>query len=177
MSVKPQEDHFSLFDLPRAYDLDLAALAERYRSLQRATHPDRFAAAEPADRRLAVSRTAALNTAFQTLKDPVRRAAYLLSLKGIDTDDETDTVMDPAFLMQQMELREQLEDARHQEVDQRRATIERLAAVLRQEFGERSRAFAPALATDPDRARALVREMRFLRKLEDELARSGEEIF
>jgi len=175
VSIKPPEDYFTLFDLLPAYDLDPAVLAVRYRALQRSTHPDRFANASPAERRRAVERTAELNTAFQTLKDPMRRARHLLTLQGVNTDDETDTVMDPGFLMEQMELREQLDDARHLGMSRRNEVLNELARTLSQAISDRSRRFAVALTEDVQCARGIVREMQFLRKLEDEIAKSAEE--
>ena len=112
MHVAPGKNHFELFGLPVAFDLDADDLASRYRELQRRVHPDKFANASDQERRLSLQMTAQVNEAFQTLKDPVRRGRYLLSLRGIDTDEETDTAMDPAFLMEQMEWRENLEEIR-----------------------------------------------------------------
>ncbi len=99
-----ERDFFSLFGLPKGFALDEKALAERYRRLQQEAHPDRFAGASPQERRLAVQQAALINEAFQTLRDPVRRALYLLSLAGV----EGGSAMDPAFLEEQMALREAL---------------------------------------------------------------------
>lgn len=104
-------DPFKLFDLPLDFDVDDAALQQRYRDLQREYHPDRFAA-EPADvQRKAVQTAADINTAFVTLRDPVQRARAMLLLAGRQLPNESATVSDTDFLMAQMELREQLEEA------------------------------------------------------------------
>ena len=109
MSTVP--DYFQLFDLTPAYELDVAALQPRYRELQKQFHPDRFAA-EPAEvQRAAVQKAADINTAFATLQDPVLRARHLLVLAGHPVNIESATVSDADFLMAQMELREQLEEA------------------------------------------------------------------
>ena len=99
---------FELFDIPVSFTIDLASLAERYRSLQHIAHPDKFASASDQQRRLSVQQSALINEAYQTLKDPLARAKYLLSLNGLDMSATKDTIMAPEFLMQQMELRERL---------------------------------------------------------------------
>lgn len=165
------KNYFELFGLPAAFDLDAVDLAVRYRELQRRFHPDRFASAPAPERRLSMQMTAQINAGFQTLKEPVARARYLLGLQGIDTGQETDTVMNPAFLMEQMELREALAQATQsadrdtqiaslrQRVD---AELALKSALLRTYFAENS---------DPARrsARNLVREMQFLQKLTHEI--------
>lgn len=104
-------DYFQLFNLPQAFELDAAELLPRYRELQRQFHPDRFAA-EPADvQRGAVQKAADINAAFATLKEPVARARHLLALAGHAVNIESATVSDTDFLMAQMDLREQLEEA------------------------------------------------------------------
>jgi molecular chaperone HscB len=165
------KNYFELFDLPTAFDLDPVDLAARYRELQRRFHPDRFASASEPERRLSLQLTAQINAALQTLKDPVARARYLLGLQGVDTGEDTDTAMDTAFLMEQMELRESLAEARdavdrharlaslHQRVDEE---FEARSTLLRNRFMENS---------EPARrqARNLVREMQFLQKLAHEV--------
>lgn len=104
-------DYFQLFELPRAFELDAEALLPRYRELQRQYHPDRFAAAPAEQQRAAVQKAADINAAFHTLKDPVQRARHLLALAGHPLHTESATVADTDFLMAQMELREQLDEA------------------------------------------------------------------
>ncbi len=99
---------FDLFALRTGYAVDTELLAARYRELQRAVHPDRHAQGSESERLIAVQRAAELNDAYQTLRDPVRRARYLLTLCGGSWQDEQ-TLQDPAFLMIQMELREEME--------------------------------------------------------------------
>ena len=98
-----------------AYPLDVSALDKRYRELSLELHPDRFAQAEARERRFSVEQSSALNDAYKTLKDPVRRAFYLLKLHGIDLDKEeagAQKNMPHAFLEEVMELREELDQAR-----------------------------------------------------------------
>lgn len=103
-------NHFELFGLSSQFELDGSSLSSQFRELQRRFHPDKFATASEQERLLAVQKAAQINDAYQTLSDPVRRAEYLLSLNGIELRDEQQTMQDPEFLMQQMELREELEE-------------------------------------------------------------------
>ena len=102
-------DFFSLFNLPEKFDIDLSSLAERYRDLQKQTHPDRFSAGFERERLLATQLAAYANEAYQTLKSDLPRAKYLFSLKTDDWQDEQASVNDPALLMEQMELRDELD--------------------------------------------------------------------
>ncbi|MFL9966347.1 Fe-S protein assembly co-chaperone HscB [Paraburkholderia sediminicola] len=106
-----KDSHFDLFHLPAQFALDEATLDHAYRTVQAQVHPDRFAAAGDAQKRIAMQWATRANEAYQTLRDPLRRARYLLSLRGIDVGVENNTAMEPAFLMQQMEWRESIEDA------------------------------------------------------------------
>jgi molecular chaperone HscB len=170
------KNYFELFGLPVGFTVDGAALAERYRSLQRQVHPDKFAAASSQERRLSMQLTTLVNEAYQTLRDPVRRGRYLLGLKGLATHDETDTRMDPAFLMEQMELRESLDEARGREDAHKR--LAELANDIEQRFARKQDEFArcwEGQLAEADRARQVVREMQFLDKLLNEIReREGE---
>jgi molecular chaperone HscB len=102
-------NHFELFGLPVGFALDRELLAERFRALQDAVHPDRFARASDQERRLSMQASTRVNEGFQVLKDPLQRALYLL---GLHPDPSAEAVpQDPGFLMEQMELRETLADA------------------------------------------------------------------
>jgi molecular chaperone HscB len=106
--VRRTEDFFSLLGLPREYALDVAELERRFRDLSRQLHPDRFARAEPRERRLSLERATRLNDAYRYLKDWRLRAAYLLRLAGTDVFLEGRTYADPDFLEEQLEWREDL---------------------------------------------------------------------
>jgi molecular chaperone HscB len=112
---------FEIFGLEPRQQLDRAALDARWKDLQREAHPDRFAAADAQAQRQAMQWSVRINEAYQRLKDPLQRAAYLCELNGTAVGAENNTAMPPAFLMQQMEWREELEDARGE------AALERMA--------------------------------------------------
>ena len=107
--------HFELFGLRPSVDVDVAALEAQHRALALETHPDRLGAADARTRRLAAEKTASLNEAIKVLKDPVRRAFYLLELKGVKLDTEhaaAQLKMPLEFLEEIMEHREALEGAK-----------------------------------------------------------------
>ena len=106
-----QSTDFELFDVPARFVQDRAQLDARWKQLQREVHPDRFAAEGAAAQRLAMQWSARINEAYQRLKDPQRRAAYLCELHGAPIQAESNTAMPAEFLMQQMELRELLDEA------------------------------------------------------------------
>jgi molecular chaperone HscB len=110
--VKLDDDDFTLFGLPRRFALDRAQLDASWRALQAKVHPDRFASEGSAAQRLAMQWAVRINEAYQRLKDPLKRAALLCELNGAPIQAESNTAMPPAFLMQQMQWRESLEDAR-----------------------------------------------------------------
>jgi len=112
MSSDSSQNYFEIFGLPVDFKLDTVVLTERYRELQKAVHPDKFANASDRDRRLAVQQAALINEALETLKFPLKRARYILQLHGVGFDDEKETTQDPTFLMEQMELRESLAEIR-----------------------------------------------------------------
>ena len=106
------EDFYSAFGLPREFALEPALLEQRFRDLSRRLHPDRFARAEPRQRRIALERATQLNDGYRALKDWRRRAAYLLKLAGIDTVSDGRTFRDEEFLEEQLAWREALALAR-----------------------------------------------------------------
>jgi molecular chaperone HscB len=170
MSSVLTKNFFDLFSLPPQYALDRAALDARYRGLQRSVHPDRFASAGEQERRIAMQHAAHINEGYQTLKNPLKRARYLLELRGRTIDDQQTTQAEPAFLMQQMELREQLGEVR--EADDPLIVLDGLA----REIGALYKALESELAQvldaddgDIERAVALVQTMRFVTRLQNEV--------
>ena len=106
------DDDFTLFGLPQRFALDRAALDACWRALQAKVHPDRFASEGASAQRLAMQWAVRVNQAYQRLKDPIKRGAYLCELRGVPIQAENNTAMPGAFLMQQMAWREDLDDAR-----------------------------------------------------------------
>ena len=161
-------NHFELLGLPAHYALDSANLESRYRDLQGQVHPDRFAAASEAERRVALQWAAQANEAYRTLRDPVDRARYLLGLKGFDTGEETNTAMPADFLMQQMEWREAVAEARQ---GRDAARLESLRADIAAERSSMLHLLERAIDRDAnfDAGCSLVRKLRFLEKLEEEI--------
>ncbi|MGX5218481.1 co-chaperone HscB [Pseudomonas sp. S9] len=166
--------HFALFDLQPSFRLDLDQLAVRYRELARAVHPDRFADADAREQRVALEKSASLNEAYQTLKNAPQRARYLLALSGPELPLEV-TVHDPDFLMQQIQLREELEEL------QDAADIEGVLQFKRQlkvASDELNESFAVCW-DDParrDEAERLMRRMQFLDKLSHEVRQLEERL-
>ena len=105
-----QDTDFELFAVPLMFAQDRSALDARWKELQREAHPDRFAAQGAAAQRVAMQWSVRINEAYQQLKNPIRRAAYLCELHGAPVNAENNTAMPGAFLMQQMEWREALDD-------------------------------------------------------------------
>lgn len=156
--------YFELFDLPPAFEVDADALPARYRELQRQFHPDRFADGSAEVQRAAVSRAADINTAFAVLRDPVQRARHLLALAGHPLHNESATVSDTDFLMAQMELREQLDEAADAgELAGLREEAEDWLASLGREFAIDHREGDWAEATDT------VRKMQFMSRFIEEV--------
>lgn len=161
------DDHFSLFGLPSRFDLDAQALESAWRTVAAQVHPDRFATASPAERRVAMQWAARANEAYRQLRDPLLRARYLCEQAGVDLQTESNTSMDTAFLMQQMTWREMMDDARDD------AGVQ---AALRTELEEARQQMRTVLTHLLDEQRDYaaaglkVREWMFVEKLAQELA-------
>ena len=106
-----QSDDFELFGLAQTYAQDRTQIDARWKDLQRQAHPDKFADQGAAAQRIAMQWSVRINEAYQRLKDPLKRAAYLCELNGAPVNAENNTAMPPAFLMQQMAWREALDEA------------------------------------------------------------------
>ena len=109
--VNLQSNDFELFGVPPKFAQDRAALDARWKDLQREAHPDRFAAQGDAAQRVAMQWSVRINEAYQRLRDPLKRAAYLCELAGSPVNAHSNTAMPAAFLMQQMQWREDLDEA------------------------------------------------------------------
>ncbi|HAT40088.1 Fe-S protein assembly co-chaperone HscB [Polynucleobacter necessarius] len=104
------DDYFRFFGLKQQFNIDLPALDQAYLAVQKEVHPDRHARGSDAEQRLAMQMATLANTAFQTLKNPIQRGLYICQLHGVDAKLETNTAMPTAFLMKQMEWRENLDE-------------------------------------------------------------------
>jgi molecular chaperone HscB len=143
-------DPFTTLGVPRRFTIDPAQLEQRYRDLSRATHPDKHVQAAPAERRVAAERAVAVNEAFRLLKNTQTRAAALLASVGRTVEEHTRA--DPALLMEILELREELEQARG--AADRVTTVERLRATVQQHVDAAEQTIGTAFDRDgtPDAA-------------------------
>lgn len=162
-------DHFALFALPARFALDAAALESAHKAVQSRVHPDRYAAAGAAERRVAMQWAARANEAYATLKSPLARAAYLCERAGVPIDAERNTAMPPQFLMRQMEWREALAEARGDGDAER---LRALASAVAAERGAALDRLAQAIDEAADYAAAAreVRALMFVEKFADEVA-------
>lgn len=171
-SLSHLSNHFDLFGLAVHYAIDAAALDAAYRALQAQVHPDRFAHASDAERRVAVQRATQANEAYRVLKHPLKRAVHLLALRGVDLQTQTNTSKDTAFLGRQLEWREAIEDAREARDT---AVLEKLLGKLSGEKRERYGHLEQLLATGADLPAAeAARQLMFIEKLEQDIGDSLE---
>lgn len=165
-AVQPprQSDHFSLLGFQPDFDIDIEILEKRYLGFQRSVHPDRFAMKPAKERAMAEQQSVSLNQAFETLQDPLRRAAYLLELKGRSASvDREHTIADPTLLMEVLEAREALSEA--ESVDAVEKLAVKASADAIQLLSEISKAFA---ADDLATADQLMTRLKYLRKFLEE---------
>ena len=125
------QNHFELFHLEPQFGLDLTKLDAAFREVQSKVHPDKFVQASDAEKRVAMQWSTRANEAYQTLKKPLKRATYLCELHGVDLQTESNTSMPAAFLMQQMEWREDFDEARQ---TKDLPSMNKLETQLRREF-------------------------------------------
>lgn len=167
MQLDFSSNYFELFELSTQFDIDAGDLDQRFQQLQRVLHPDKFASASDAERRWSVQAASRVNEAYQVLKQPLKRASYLLELQGLMLNEETDTQMDPMFLMEQMELREALGDV--ESAADPYSALDKLSAQLRAQISDSSDAFQAASSNeDWSKGRTVVRQWQFLEKLRQE---------
>jgi len=161
-------DPFDLLEVEPRFDLDLAFLERRHRDLSRVLHPDRYAGRPAGERQQALGRASEVNEAFRTLRDPVRRATALLARHGRHADEADTPRADPTLLMEVMERREALSEARRAG---NREAVARLREAVRQRQHEVEREVAASFAQDPpelERIETLLGELRYHRRFMDE---------
>ncbi len=163
--ISLQANDFELFDVPVQYAQDRAQLDSRWKALQREAHPDRFAAEGAAAQRLAMQWSVRINEAYQRLKDPLKRAAYLCELQGAPVQADNNTAMPAAFLMQQMTWRETLDDTHSAAALETLA--DEVAAEQRQVLQELARLLDVAKA--PTQAVGQVRALMFIERFMQEV--------
>ncbi|MDX2506116.1 MAG: Fe-S protein assembly co-chaperone HscB [Gammaproteobacteria bacterium] len=186
------DNYFKLLGLPVSFEVDRERLNDNYHDIQKSVHPDNFANTSDLQRRLSVQKAAQINDALETLKNPLRRSIYLLSLYGIDLN-ENDSSIDPAFLMEQMELRENLSQV-GSESDPLAALdniLDDVKSRISQVIGELSRLFdkllpdsslEPAVQGPPEEEQLLkevkvqVLKMQFLNRLQEECLNKEEDL-
>lgn len=164
-----QQNFFQLFGLHECYRIDNTQLEQHFRTLQAQVHPDKFTHLSEAERRVSMQWATRVNEAYQALNNPVRRARYLLSLHGVDTQEETNTAMPADFLMQQMEWREAIEEAQQARDEE---ALTGLETRLQREMHEHQHQLAVKIDDEHDyqAAAGAVRKLKFLEKLAEEIA-------
>jgi molecular chaperone HscB len=166
-SFDPGQDYFALFGLPRRQAVDGARLETLYRDVQARVHPDKYAHLSDGEKRQSMQWATRVNEAYLTLKDPLKRARYLLELAGHDVRLETNTAMPTEFLIAQMALREAVAEARENgDIDGLDARHRQLKKDIRAEYDTLQ---ATLDAGDHARAGALVRQLMFQEKLLSEI--------
>ncbi len=165
--LKLDDDDFTILGIERRFVIDLATLEARRKALQSEVHPDRFVSHDAAAQRLAVQWSVRVNEAYQRLKQPVSRAAYLCEMAGVDLAIERNTAMPTDFLIRQMTWREALEDAADE------PAVETLAASVRLERDGWIEQVARTIDVDHDLAAAghQVRALMFIDRFLDDIDR------
>lgn len=160
-------NYFELFNLPISFDVDPIELQQTYQQLQRLTHPDKFASAGDQQKLVAMQKNAQVNDAYSVLKSPLSRAEYMLSLRGIDLKHEQQTIKDTAFLMQQMEWREELAEIADQAepssaLESLEAEIDR---TIKSDLVRLEQLLKSGELADEKNAADIIRQLKFLYKM------------
>lgn len=169
------QNYFELFDFPQTFALDMHLLETRWRLLAGQVHPDRFANATAAEKRVAMQWASTINEGYRVLKQPLARARYLCELAGSDLQTESNTRMDGDFLMRQMAWREALDDAKSAA---RPEAFSALHTELKEAIADMQSHVASLIdqQQDTNAAAAKVREWMFLDKLLSEIQAAKHEL-
>ena len=164
------KNFFELFGLPQVIPVDTKVLSDRFHALQQALHPDRYAAAGEREKRLSMQASTRVNEAYQTLRDPVAGARYLLSLYTRDTAPENKNTKDMGFLMEQMALREALAEAKSRPEPYAAVTavMDRLVAQSDRLLDQLTERLNSPNSGNLEEARELVGKLQFVRKCQGE---------
>ncbi len=166
--------YFDIFGLDEAYALDQGGLRQRFRELQRKYHPDNFASASEVEKRVSAQYAAHINEAFTTLRDPVLRARYILARHGVSQEEKSH--MDNAFLIEQMELREQLEAALSSQdgLDALVTLSDKISRDYADKTAQLEQALDASEGPELEQADRLVRELQFFRRIQQEIEEAEE---
>ncbi len=172
-------NYFQIFGLEINFNLDLAKLSQVYQTLQKKVHPDRFAHASSQEQLIAVKKSTLVNDAYQTLKNPLKRAEYILIIREVDMPSEQASFGDTSFLMRQMELREMLADVKSSDnVD---AALLEVTQVFDTEFDQLFTNMQVHLSDNTEQSNLLacekLRKLKFYQKLNVELERLEDSLF
>ncbi|NMP17364.1 MULTISPECIES: co-chaperone HscB [unclassified Thalassotalea] len=172
-------DYFQLFGLEANFELDLAELSATYQALQKTVHPDRFAHSSAQEQMIAVQKSAEINDAFQTLKQPIARGEYLLTQRGVELPSEQQSFADVEFLMQQMELREMLGEVEHaSDPDSALFAAQETLDIQSQSLWQQLKASIVSNSESDNKAAAeTLRKLKFYQKLQIELERIEDKLF
>ncbi|MCF2949675.1 co-chaperone HscB [Paraglaciecola aquimarina] len=160
-------NHFELFNLKVSFDIDLTQVSSTYQTLQRLTHPDKFASGSQQEKLLAIQKNALVNDAYNMLKSPLLRAEYILQLRGVDLQHEQQTIKDTSFLMQQMEWREQLSEVEEQAepLDELELLDDEIRKEITSELVELKSLLDQQTEQANQQAADLIRKLKFLYKM------------
>jgi len=172
-------NNFEVFGLEEKFAVDLDVLTERFQVIQKSVHPDKFAHASSQEQLIAAKKSTLVNDAYQTLKNPLKRAQYMLELRGVNMPSEQTSFSDNAFLMRQMELREMLAEVKF--ADDINAAVFEVTQVLEIEFEQLFKAMQVALLENSDQSNKsaceILRKLKFYQKLHLELDRLEDLLF
>lgn len=172
--ISPDQNYFELFNVSESFDVDAVLLGERYRELQNATHPDKFSSAGESEKMRALQLNSLVNEAYSTLKSPLRRAGYLLALRGINTEQASQADLGMDLLMEQMQQREKLAELPRD--DSALPVLESMKKDVKGRVQQSQSAFTKSLDQNQLQvAKQQFFEMQFLHKLLSEIEQGEEQ--
>lgn len=168
MQIDLRQNYFELFGLPVSFDVDKKQLHAAQLQLQSEFHPDRFVNADEQEKRLAVQQASYINEAYETLKHPVKRARYMLQTSGLELNDDNETTSDTAFLMEQIELREEMDQCKSCQDPLR--CCDHITGKLDQRSKEYASQFVKLFEQgDMEQARQVTRKMQFVDRIVEQI--------
>ena len=163
-----KQSYFALFGLNLQFDIDLDQLHSEQQRLQAIYHPDRFVNASEQEKRLSVQQASWVNEGYDTLFSPVKRARYMLKLSGLESNDESETTSDTAFLMEQIAIREEIDECRSNADPL--CCCSHIATKLRTREDQFGAEFVASFSEgDLEDARLSSRKMQFIQRILDQL--------